>query len=1119
MHDHQKIANHRSAFRKFILRWTSGFAIPFDKLYYISRYPDVQEEEAERHFIRQGWRNGYSPNHNFDMLAYLAGEGIDIVKRHEDLNHRPFIRAMIDNVNIPQQARNFAQDYIDIVDFGLFDRAFYFEKYPDVVGDPIEHYLRWGWKKGYDPSPHFSTSAYLNFHPDVAKAEYNPLLHYCRFGSVERRLAARAVPSSPSEPEPILTEPHCPPLEDNRRRLQADIRQRLAPSTKKAFIAGPEISILVPVYNVPVIWLRQMVESVQHQTYDRWQLCIVDDCSTSAELRELLLELQAWDKRIQVVMREANGGISAASNDCLALATGEYVALLDNDDMLTNDALEEMARAIIHNDKPDWLYSDEFKIDEENNVSDLFAKPDWSPSMLFNYMYTGHLTLYKKSIVEAVGGFRSVYDFSQDYDLALRISEKDVRVVHVEKYLYAWRMIATSAASGGKPTARISNIAALQDAVDRRGWNGTATPLPTANRIVRHVSHDVKVSIVIPSDNERNIKASINSILENTTYVNYNIVVVTNSGIVSNLKPGFSSNKVNWANYDKPFNFSDKCNAGAMASDGEYVIFFNDDVRVITPDWIQGLLEYVTLPGVGAVGPKLLYENGLIQHGGMATGMRRLVGTAFHCYPDNSSVHFNFAQCVRDVSILCGALIAMPAKLFWDIGGFDAVNAPIGHSDVDLCFRVREAGFRCVYTPYAKLVHIGHVSIGEEEAVKKAFKRDKSEVFLLKRWCEYVARDPYFTPAMRSLTYMDSPENFQVFPGSGSAGKDDVLILSHDLTSSGAPKVAYDLALLMQSEGYFVTVVSPVDGPYRSKLVSHGITVIIDELILTGHESSMVLARSFDFVIANTIVCWQSVAELAKTTPTFLYSHETELVHHFADIYPDFLDAVRSATQIWSGSQHAADALAYYGLKPHIVEYGVDDITAAEGNPAIRIAVFGSIEPRKGQDLAILGMGDVAPEIRSKARLDLFGRTLAVGYHHQLEVMAAGIKQVHFGGELAYDEYRKALSDTDIILVCSRDDTLPLVSLDSLALGKALICSATTGTSRYLQHEESALILKHNSPQEIADAISRLIDDAELRQKIGVGARSVFEEYFTYDAFSKRIFKRFDEERQITVAS
>jgi len=797
------------------------------------------------------------------------------------------------------------------------------------------------------------------------------------------------------------------------------------------------------------------------------------------------------------------------------MARGEYVALLDNDDMLTNDALEEMVRAIKLNQEPDFLYSDEFKIDENNKVSDLFAKPDWSPSMLLNYMYTGHLTLYKKEIIRRIGGFRSEYDFSQDYDLALRISEQDIKIVHVERYLYAWRMIATSAAAGGKPTARLSNIAALQDAIDRRGWNGDAAPLPTANRVIRELAVKPYVSIVIPSDNPDNIKTSIESIINGTNYQNYEIVVVTNSSIVDDISRDYGHHNCKWARYDKPFNFSDKCNFGAEAASGEHVIFFNDDVRVVSADWIEALLEYLTLPGVGAVGPKLLYENGLIQHAGMGTGMRRLVGTAFHCYPDNSPIHFNFAQCVRDVSIICGALLAMPTWLFKKIGGFDAVNAPIGHSDVDLCFRVREAGYRCVYTPYAKLVHIGHVSIGEEEACEKEFKRDKSEVFLLKRWSKYIERDPYFTPAMRELTYIDSPEKFRVFGGDGCGASGDVLILSHDLTISGAPKVAYDLAVLMKSRGYFVTVASPTDGPFRERLVQQGITVVIDELILTGHESSMVLVRSFDLVIANTIVCWQAVSELSKTTPTFLYSHETELVHHFAGAYPDFVDALRSATQIWCGSEHAAEALRRYGLMAEIVEYGVTDIAADEGgiiyesgNTPVKIGLFGSVEPRKGQDLAILGMQEIAADIRKCAQLTLYGRTLDPAFQSAIESMLQGTPEIKIHKELDYEEYRSVLAATDIVLVCSRDDTLPLVSLDALALSKALICSAATGTSRYLEHGRSAFILNQNDPAEIAEALARLITDAELRRTIGEGARAVFESTFTYDAFGARVFDR-----------
>lgn len=1106
------------AFRKFLVT-CAPYVIPVDKSYYLSRYPEIPEAEAEEHFYKTGWRHGRSPSAHFDMIAYLSGQSMKVVRRRENINDRPFIRAASGNRRLPAPARSFAQDYVDIVDSGFFDREFYSSTYRDVLGDPVEHYIRSGWKMGHNPGPNFSTSAYLERYPDVARANLNPLLHFARFGRHESRVAFRPVDLPPELADPARTEPYCPPIENRRRAIHTEIALRLLPAKTKSSIVGPRVSILVPVYNVSVLWLTQMLESVINQTYENWQLCIVDDCSTSSELAEFLQEISHWDNRIVVKMRQNNGGISATSNDCLALADGEYVALLDNDDMLTHDALEEMAKAIVANGSPEWLYSDEFKIDEKNNVSDLFAKPAWSPSMLLNYMYTGHLTLYRRDIVNNVGGFRSEFDFSQDYDLALRISELDTKVVHVEKYLYAWRMIATSAAAGGKPAARISNIAALQCAIDRRQWKGTATPLPTANRVIRKIAHDIKVSIVIPSDSADNIIASIRSIIDNTDYLNYEIVVVTNSGVIEQLKYSVGGDNILWRAYDKPFNFSDKCNEGAAAATGEYVVFFNDDVRVITREWIQALLEYLTLPGVGAVGPKLLYENGLIQHAGMGTGMRRLVGTVFHCYPDNSPVHFNFAQCVRDVSIICGALIAMPASLFAKIGGFDAINSPVGHSDVDLCFRVRDAGYRCVYTPYAKLVHIGHVSIGEEEAKKKPFKRDKSEVFLLKRWGDYVASDPYFTAAMRDLTYIDSPEAFRVFPANdkGDKGdKGDVLILSHDLTTSGAPKVAYDLALLMKSNGYFVTVASPVDGPYRTRLVEQGITVIVDELILTGHESSMVLAYSFDLVIANTIVCWQAVGQLAKTTPTYLYSHETELVHHFVNTYSGFLDALRSATQIWCGSEHAAQALSRHGLKSHVVEYGVDDIATSKiaqvsvsrNRAPVRIAVFGSMEARKGQDLAVLAMQNIEPDIRSKARLDLYGRTLDISFRNSVESLAFGTPEIRFGNELDYDEYRAELAETDIVLVCSRDDTLPLVSLDALALGKVLVCSAMTGTSRYLDNGTSAIILEQNSPEEIGRTLAQLIVDTDLRRKLGHGARSVFENYFTYRAFTTRILER-----------
>ena len=899
------------------------------------------------------------------------------------------------------------------------------------------------------------------------------------------------------------------PIEEQRIRTINDIELRLRARKPSCVIEGPLISILAPAYNVDEVWLTRMIESVQRQTYTRWQLCLVDDGSSQGHVWEAMSRIAANDPRISIARRPENGGISAASNDALAMAKGSYVALLDNDDMLTCDALEEMVRAIKENDSPDWLYSDEFKIDQDDRASALFAKPDWSPLLMLNYMYTGHFTLYNADLVRRVGGFRSQFDFSQDYDLALRVAEYTSRVHHVDKYLYGWRMIEGSSSQGGKPEARLTNIAALQDAAERRGWGGHAVPLPTANRLERPGAGQGSLfSIVVPSDNRSNIETTIRSICETSTYPKFEIVVVTNSRIIGSLKPAFDGFPVVWAAYDKPFNFSDKCNVGAAICKGDHIAFFNDDVRVVTPDWIEVLLEYLTLPGVGVVGPKLLYEDGNIQHAGMVSGVRRLVGTAFHAYPGDTSVHFNMAQCVREVSLICGALLAMPRSVFEQVGGFDAENAPISHSDVDLCFRVRETGLSCVYTPHATLVHVGHMSLAETDAAEskqKVYRKNKADTYLLRRFGAMIERDPYFPPAMRDLIYIDSQEYFHCYASTQSASTQDVVLISHDLTGSGAPKVVYDVALALKRAGRFVVVVSPSDGRYRQMLQAADITVIIDPLILTAHEASMDLVKNFDLVIANTIVTWRAVEALRKYTTVYWYTHETELVTHFATVYPEFAELIRSDVTIWSGSERSAEAIRRYGNIPQVLEYGADDIALAGASRPVTIAVFGSFEPRKGQDLAVLGMGLIPAEVRSQAKLVLYGRVLDREFHAQVVSMARSFDEIEIGGELSYRRYREELMSADIILVSSRDDTLPLVSLDALALGKALVCTAATGTSAYLEHGVSALILPHGAPGEIASQLEILISDAQLRQRMGREGREVFNKWFTQKAFEDRL--------------
>ena len=373
--------------------------------------------------------------------------------------------------------------------------------------------------------------------------------------------------------------------------------------------------------------------------------------------------------------------------------------------------------------------------------------------------------------------------------------------------------------------------------------------------------------------------------------------------------------------YDKPFNFSEKCNLGAAAATGERLIFFNDDVETAQPGWIQNLIEPLENPEVGAVAPKLLYETGKIQHAGLVMGVRGLAGTAFHQRAADSTEHFNLAQSLRDVAALSAACLAMRREDFIRVGGFDAVNTPIAHSDIDLCFKVREAGLRCVYTPYATLSHAGHVSIGVEEEKEAARRRDKASIYLLKRWPHYTTHDPYFTDNMRDWLYSDSPTPLRMMASDRPASLDsspDLLFVSHDLSLSGAPMMLFHAATWCQRNGIFALVIAPEDGPLREKLNAEGIPVIIDPLIETGHESFARFARDFDCIIANTIRSGAVVRALkGENVPIAWWVHEPGSVgEHYLREDAKLRAAVPFADLLFAPSESTATVYRRYTDQP-----------------------------------------------------------------------------------------------------------------------------------------------------------------------------------------------------------
>jgi glycosyltransferase involved in cell wall biosynthesis len=901
-------------------------------------------------------------------------------------------------------------------------------------------------------------------------------------------------------------------------------RFRIDPAklANEKFNGNIKFSVLMPVFKAPILVLEKCIESVVNQTYQNWELIIVDDCSSSKKITSLLSKYQLCDQRIKVIELKQNVGISGATNIALDKASGDFIALLDNDDLLTYDALACMHEAIIENSSAEIFYSDECKIDSQDFPVEIFCKPDWSPVLMHNCMYIGHLGIYKSDLAKKVGGFRSEFDFSQDYDFALRCSEVASGVAHVEKVLYGWRMLSTSAAAGGKPGARASNVAALQDAANRRGYDAEAIALPTANRIKKIDRESLGlVSIIIPSDNEENIRNTIQSILINSEYKNTEIIVVTNSRIIDKFADDLVKEGVRFIKYDKPYNFSDKCNVGAAASTGKSLIFFNDDVRIISTDWIESILEYLAIDGVGIVGPKLLYENGTIQHAGMVTGVRRLVGTAFHCLNDETGAHYNFAQSAREVSIICGACLAIKKSNFDLVGGFDAIDFPINHSDIDLCFKLRDVGLSCVYTPHAKLTHIGHLSLSEFDQInkKKEFKKDKADILLLKKWPEYISRDPFFPKNMRELLYRDSQETYAVHLGLSSLKKNgfigDVLIVSHDLSNSGAPKIVLDVAQTLVEEGYFVVVTSPVDGPMRSRLQELGIDVVIDELCVSESNNFYDFAKNFDLIIFNTITVWRPLIKLIEVTECIWYIHEAKHAENVSNEYPAVRELISNISHIWCGSELSKKYISILNQKIKVVDYGVDDIEIPVTQVSVHkekknIRVFGSYEPRKGQYELLNGLSalnEINPSLISNIEVEFYGRILDPEYYKKLHDIAASLNCVSLHGEVSYEEYLERLRGSQMIIVPSIDDTLPLVSLHALACKIPLLCTRETGTSQYLEDGVSGFLFENLDPHSMARTLMAVLGSGLDLSVIGLNGWRVYKEHFSMNAFKNRIIQ------------
>ncbi|AIQ26308.1 glycosyl transferase family 2 [Paenibacillus sp. FSL H7-0737] len=530
----------------------------------------------------------------------------------------------------------------------------------------------------------------------------------------------------------------------------------------RAFNYNPLISIILPVYNVDEIWLRKCIDSVISQNYTNWELCISDDASPKIHIKNVLKEYEEQDQRIKVVYREKNGHISENSNSALQIATGEFIALLDHDDELALNALFENVLLLNNHPEADIIYSDEDKISVEGKRFAPFFKPDWSPDLLLCQMYTCHLSIYRKSLIDQVGGFRAGYEGSQDFDLMLRVSELTNNIYHIPKILYHWRAIQSSTAFSGstKDYTHIAGFKAVQDAIIRRGYNAEVESVDNYSNLYLtrfKPTGNPKVSIIIPTkDNIQVIKMCLESIYTKTKYANFEIVIIDNGSSdpeVFDLYRYWQAKEQNRFKFfvlDIPFNYSKLNNFGAEKASGELLLLLNNDVEIITDDWLDEMVGQAIRPDIGAVGACLYYPDNTIQHGGVVLGIGGVAGHSHKYLPSEHEGYFRRLKVTSNYTAITAACLMIKKEKFSQVGGLEE-KLQVAFNDVDFCLKVWSAGYRNIWLPHVKLYHYESKSRGHEDTPEKIERFSKEIDYMKTKWSIILENDPAYNPNLTKV--------------------------------------------------------------------------------------------------------------------------------------------------------------------------------------------------------------------------------------------------------------------------------------------------------------------------------------------------------------------------------
>ena len=915
---------------------------------------------------------------------------------------------------------------------------------------------------------------------------------------------------------------------------RADLQRRLADAGTL-----PALSIVMPVYNPPLPFLRQAIDSVLAQVYPNWELCIADDASTVGGVREYLREVAAAEPRVRLCLRNTNGNISLATNSAVELASGEFLVFLDQDDLLAPNALAEIALAASAQPQADLLYSDDDKIDVDGHRFAPQFKPDWSPELLLGYMYLSHVFAVRRALYENLGGMRAGFEGSQDYDLALRASERASAIAHIPQVLYHWRVLPGSTAASGaaKPQSFEAGRRAVAQAMQRREIVAEAFQPDWAIKAqcgifnLRFPDDGPKVSILIPTRNALEVLRRCLDSLRQTTYRNYEVLIIDNESDDPETLRYFEScvHRVERIpNPNRRFNYAHINNRAAELADGELLLFLNNDTEIVEPRWLSQMVGHAQFAGVGAVGARLLYPDKRIQHAGIVHGYYGgLAGPAFKLMPAWDNGYLSYARVTRNYSAVTAACLLTPRKTFLEFGGFDETRFEVAYNDVDYCYRLGARGLRCVYCADAELLH-------HEGHSRGFFDRPQEIAAFRHRYAGM--RDPFYSPHL-SL----DDERFAIKPRRWRPGKSPpvrALMCAFNLNWEGAPYSQLELTLELKRQGFIDPVVyAPQDGPLRKAYEEAGIPVHVFSHPLAGvfavDAYDAALSRFGDFitttgaevVYGNTLQTFYAIDAAHRLgLPTIWNPRESEpwqtyfnflppplavrALHCFE--YPYRVVFVADATRkVWQPLESRGNfTVIHNGLNLERLRNETERFPRAQARSSLGIEVgdvalllTGTVCERKGQQDLAHALALLPREIVARLRCFIVGDragSYSAQLHKLMQALDGPVRdRVYIVPETS--DIVRYYQAADVFVCTSRVESFPRVILEAMAFGLPVVSTRVFGVVEQVHDGVNALLYEPGDVKTLAAHMAQIVGDDDLRMRLAANSPHVLDTLNTFE--------------------